>query len=210
MVYWKYLLPVFKTAKRTNYSIEAVNIHFQMQHLLSPRQAAELMWSRFVNTQGRQGCNIPCDLHMEHLNRRLKLALSNLGPNVRPAAIVRTAKVVGVMDKVCQLFEVETTRSTSSTSNYHTYPGFAKDYKLVVTTLQDAKVFTLHSGREHSTYNHKSTLLENFKNKDYLEWVIQSPFMPFSTTDLYSSKCHHIVQKKNANINTMSYNVHMY
>ena len=35
--------------------------------------------SRFVNTQGRRGCNVPCDLHIEHLNRRLKGIIKNMG-----------------------------------------------------------------------------------------------------------------------------------
>ena len=37
--------------------------------MASPRLQLEFMYSRFVNIQGRAGHNIPCDLHMEHLNR---------------------------------------------------------------------------------------------------------------------------------------------
>lgn len=72
MIYWKFLLPVFKILGRRNYSIEAVTIQLQKYHHLSERQATQLTWSRFVNTNGRCGCNIPCDLYLEHLNRRLK------------------------------------------------------------------------------------------------------------------------------------------
>ena len=32
-----------------------------------------------VNTHGFPGANIPCDLHMEHINSRLKIMLHNLG-----------------------------------------------------------------------------------------------------------------------------------
>ena len=65
---WKFNLLVFKAGKRKNYSIEAVNLLLQLDHLLSPREAAQLKWSRCINTSGRQGCNILMDLHMEHLN----------------------------------------------------------------------------------------------------------------------------------------------
>ena len=44
----------------------------QYHFLFSERKAAEVRNSRFVNTHGRKGHNRPCDLHMEHLNRRLK------------------------------------------------------------------------------------------------------------------------------------------
>ncbi len=79
MLYWKALLPIFKATGRKNYSIEALIIQLQRRYFLSERQAAQLVWSRFVNTRGRRGCNILCDLHLEHLNRRLKTALRHLG-----------------------------------------------------------------------------------------------------------------------------------
>ena len=51
---------------------------FQYLYQLSERQKEQLIWSHFVNTQGREGANIPADLHMEHLNRWLKTVLRNV------------------------------------------------------------------------------------------------------------------------------------
>ena len=68
LMIWKYLLLVFIAAKHKNYAKEAVILHLQHQYLFSDHQAAQLMWSRFVNTRGQIGCNVPTDLHMEHLN----------------------------------------------------------------------------------------------------------------------------------------------
>ena len=42
----------------------------------------QLMWSRFINTHGRPGGNIPADLHMEHINRACKTVMKNLGSNL--------------------------------------------------------------------------------------------------------------------------------
>ena len=54
---WKYLLPMFKSAGRTNYSIEAVTLLNQYEFRLTPRQSAELMWGRFINVHGVvRGC----------------------------------------------------------------------------------------------------------------------------------------------------------
>ena len=52
--------------------------------LLSCRKTAELKWCRTINTHGCPSKNIPVDLHMEHLNRRLKGMMWNLGLNITP------------------------------------------------------------------------------------------------------------------------------
>ena len=35
--------------------------------VLPPRMALHFVWSRCVNTTGKPGVNVPCDLHMERL-----------------------------------------------------------------------------------------------------------------------------------------------
>ena len=57
---------------------------------------------------GLVGCNIPCDLHMEHLNRRLKTILRALGANITPATVVKAGQALATVHKVCQVFEAET------------------------------------------------------------------------------------------------------
>lgn len=79
-----------------SYTKEAFNLIVQSL-VLSPRKVCELKWSRMVNTQGRKGGNIPCDLHMEHLNCHLKLMMSNLGSNISPKSVERMAKSLGVV-----------------------------------------------------------------------------------------------------------------
>ena len=92
---WKFLLPLFKVSNKVNYSIEAFNVLAQYFILLSPRLAEQLLWSRFINTHGRPGQNIPCDLHLEHLNQALKTAICILGARVIPHAVERAGKCIG-------------------------------------------------------------------------------------------------------------------
>ena len=61
---WRYLLPMFLNSGKKNYAIESLNLLLQHDHILSPRQAAELIWSRFINVHGLPGRNIPNDLHI--------------------------------------------------------------------------------------------------------------------------------------------------
>ena len=49
---WKYFLLHFKVERRSNYSIEALNLLAQYHFLLSPRMAMQLVWGRTVNTHG--------------------------------------------------------------------------------------------------------------------------------------------------------------
>ena len=40
----------------------------QEKCLFSEKLRRQLIWSRFVNTHGSEGYNIPLDLHLEHLD----------------------------------------------------------------------------------------------------------------------------------------------
>ena len=63
----------------------------------------QLKWSRTVNTHDRPGMNIPCDLHMEHLNCNVKSAMSSLHSNISDESCTCIKKfdlVVNQFDKV--------------------------------------------------------------------------------------------------------------
>ena len=100
--------------------------------LLSPRQVNELKWARTVNTSGRRGKNIPVDLHMEHLNRRLKVMLRNLGSNIMPSTAKRAARVLGVVEKICAQFKAET--SITQNKDFHSVPSI-KIYHIYQSNL---------------------------------------------------------------------------
>ena len=85
---WQYSLPVFHNSARRNYSNEAFHLVCQYYYELSPQQAEQLLYSRFVNTKGVRGRNIPLDLHQEHLNRLCKDCVKGLGSNKTKSAIV--------------------------------------------------------------------------------------------------------------------------
>ena len=69
LLIWKFLMIIFRLSNRRNYTKEAILLLLQYHYLLPEQKAAQLAYSRFVNTQGRVGQNISSDLHMEHLNR---------------------------------------------------------------------------------------------------------------------------------------------
>lgn len=167
--YWKFLLVMFKSSRNYNYAKDAVNLLLSQKYLLSKRKSAQLLWSRTVNTRGYAGCNVPMDLHMEHLNRRLKSILSTIGANVNPKSIVKAGKSLRAVHRVCETFETETTKS--STSDKHPYPSFNKDMKKVLAILEEVQVFTPMQKREHSCFAWKKGLLQTLSKAKLVEAV---------------------------------------
>ena len=50
--------------------------------------AAQLKWGHTVNKHEQQGKTVPCDFHMEHLNRVLKGAISGLVANISDKEVI--------------------------------------------------------------------------------------------------------------------------
>ena len=78
---WQYMLLIFRASNKIKYSLEAFNLLAQYHFIFSERMAHQLIWSRTINVHGKPGRNVPCDLHMEHLNKKCKQAVSHLGGN---------------------------------------------------------------------------------------------------------------------------------
>lgn len=101
---WQYM-PLFQNSGRKNYAIEAFRLIYQYKYGLPPKLAEQLIWSRFVNTQGVQGKNIPLDLHQEHLNKLCKTCIVGPGANKGEEAIVRCSKALGTLQNVLTAFD---------------------------------------------------------------------------------------------------------
>ena len=59
-----------------------------------------------MNTIGQPGSNIPCDLFMEHLNRKLKGVIHSVSGNINPSGIQKASKANEPVDHVCKIFEM--------------------------------------------------------------------------------------------------------
>ena len=94
-----------KSNQCANYAIEAFTLLVQFDLLLPQRLAGQLAWSGTVNTHGRPGKNIPCDLHMEHLNREVKNQIAGLGSNITDASVKRVGNALSQVLPVLQQFD---------------------------------------------------------------------------------------------------------
>ena len=153
-----------------NYSIEALNVRLQLNYILLPRQYAQLKWSRCINTTNIVGHNIPMHLHLEHLNRRLKCSMRNMGSNITNNSVKLAAECVQVVNSICIKFE-ECTSDCASNSNKHSAPSFKQDFELIVQCLKNQQVYSLtcHRGWQHSSFKFTNSLLQQVKHNDMVK-----------------------------------------
>ncbi len=101
---WKLFLLYFRSTGHPKYAYEAVNLIAQTSALLTEQEAYRLKWCRFVNTTGKPGRNISCDLANEHWNRAFKGHLATAAGNVNSSTLLRTGTALSTLD-VCAAFD---------------------------------------------------------------------------------------------------------
>ena len=141
---WRYLLPSFKSSGRKNYALEALHMLCQYHYKLTPRQYAELIWSRFIDVHGLPGRNIPADLHMEHLNRVCKDTIRGLGANQSEKTITRVGKALGTLSPTLDQYDND--NCVPSASAVRSTPNSDRDRDLIMQQLQDSKVLSFVPG----------------------------------------------------------------
>lgn len=166
---YRYLLPMFISSGRTNYAMESLNFLMQYDYLLSPRQAEELLWGRFINTHGQAGRNIPNDLHCEHLNRLVKTSITQLQANKTTRSMERVARALGTVYPILHNFDKDNHVAEPSAS--HKEVKSFQDFKSVLSCLNKASVFTNIPGRKYNTILKPRDPLHAMSQEDIQEWV---------------------------------------
>ena len=170
---WKYFLIIFRVTGHKNYCLEALHLLTQYYFTLPPQYAEQMVWGRFVNSNGGQGNNISADLHMEHLNRLLKDAISLLGANKTPQAILRASKALGVVkDILCQFDETTGVCFTGK----HTRRSDDEDLTKVLDELSQCQVFSYKCGRAHHLFPSMvcNKLLTSMNKTKFQKWMTKN------------------------------------
>lgn len=138
---WHLLLPHFKVSDRRKYALESLRLQFQIFATLSPYQAHQLTWNRFVNTHGGLGHNIPSDLHNEYVNKEIKSIISNQGSNFTEVALQRSVTTLQSIHK----FDEQSHISPISTS--HSTKSIEQDIGEVLTLVLNNDLLRIKPGR---------------------------------------------------------------
>ena len=165
------LLPWFKSSARKNCSIEVLKMLHQCEYELTPRQAKELTWGRFVNVHGVQGRNISADLHQEHLNRVCKESISDLHSNKTEKAITRVGE--GIRKTIPVLDQFDNRNHFTSPSGAHRAPQFEKDRDMILQHLKHCNIFSHSEGRSHSKFSKPRDILHAISKDKLTDWIIE-------------------------------------
>ena len=165
---WRYMLFLFKASNKTKYSVQAFTMLSQYHFLFSKRLSHQLLWSRTINVHGRPGKNVPMDLHMEHLNRELKAAISHLGANVMETTIQRVG--------LCKLIDIKTHYDTCSgiahETGHHSSASTSKDLELIIKQLNDSNSFTESMHRKHTQFpQFTENIASKLAKKELYSWM---------------------------------------
>ena len=146
---WKVLLLYYRSAQHTNYASEAFHFIAQVTAMESQRTATQLLESRVVNITGKEGHNVPVDMHMEHLNRTLKGYAAGVGANISSDSIIQLGKSLNGMMAVTESFDMANNIHRSSTK--HTRKSAQRDEDQIIEELSvKSRVFDYIPGRTRS------------------------------------------------------------
>jgi len=138
--------------------------------LLSPREVSDLKWNRTVNTSDRTGKNIPVDLYMEHLNRRLKIMIRKLGSNVSPETVLCVSKALAVVDTVRLNFLKDDDEAQHNNKDFHTVLSIKKGLDMIQQQLIEEKVFEIIKDRRHKAYPDHNPILPSVNWDKISKW----------------------------------------
>ena len=150
---WKFFLLHFKEEKSTyKYALEALYLQFQIQSLLSPEQAFNLIHNRTVNNRGGPKRNVSLDLDLEHENNFLKQGIRNLGPNVHAGPMRRICCAQKVTKTVLRNYDYEC--QIIRKSGKHNSADYSKDLKTIIDLLVKESVCTFFPVRQLLQISH--------------------------------------------------------
>ncbi len=114
---------------------------------------------------------MPCDLHLEHLNRICKDAIQDLGVNKTEAAITRVGKALGTLSPVLDQFDAQ--NSVQAGAGIHRAPSSERDRDAIIRQLQQSGVFSTTHARTHRTFPRPRDVLHAKSNSEICEWIAE-------------------------------------
>ena len=137
--------------------------------------AEQLKWSRFVNVHGLPGNNISSDLHMEHLNKLVKVSIEGLGANKSKKTIQRVAMAMGVLSKTTGSFDDEV--GVVLPNGKHSEQSQLKDLDKIVQQLLECDPFNKMVKRNLYSFPYmKSNLIKTLNEEDQLKYWMMEQF----------------------------------
>lgn len=147
MLCYKFMYLYCKEAGCPKYAYGLLETVCQAKYLLSPRNAHDLVWNRFINNRGDEDTNMPIDLDVEHCNKPLKTDVHTFRGEITDKSVQRISRSVEESDKVLHNYDRQT--HVKMPSGKHKEVSFQKDVAKIVDHLHQKQVYRNISGRQH-------------------------------------------------------------
>ncbi|XP_078590946.1 uncharacterized protein LOC144870520 [Branchiostoma floridae x Branchiostoma japonicum] len=147
---WKFDMIQYYQNKHTHYKDLAFRYISQHKALLTPRLSASILHNKTINTHGLPGKNIPKDLHMEFLNKKVKEGLSRLGPNMTSKTIAREGRSLKILQDVLDTFDTDLVSYRGI--GKHTVPNMQEEIHMLVEEMKTEQPFVVIPGRLYRTF----------------------------------------------------------
>ena len=171
---YKFLMPYFHCTGHSKYALECFRYLCSLTIETMPSStelAAQLKWSRFINTRGKQGCNVPVDFHMEHLNKVLKRLVLGLGANCTVTTMVNISKCIGMLQEVTSTIDKQL-QITPEQSHHARLQSNEDEQLILIEIAEKSHVFQYVPGRQHSAYpTLSSSILHSLDADKYISWI---------------------------------------
>ena len=123
-----------------------------------------------MNTHGGKGCNLPCDLHNEHVNRLYKQLVANVGANFTESASTRAARAVSSLERLALGFERQTGIHPKTTAQSR--KSDVKDVQIVVEVVLKARILEVIDKRCQSKFlNFFPNPLDRIDRDKMMKWI---------------------------------------
>ena len=129
----------------------------------------QIKWNRFVNIHGGLGCNIPCDMYNEHINKLFKEVISNMGANLTDVAMQRTARAVTILHHIRANFD--NASGVPMSKRAHSTQPDDEDVLRVATVIKTDRILGVIPGRSHSSHAIPANPLAKLNKHSLVTWI---------------------------------------
>ena len=147
--HWKYDFMTFFAHNHTNYSIICFEMIANINALLSPKNAFQLIHNRFVNHHGGQGHNVAGDQALEFLNKVTKPKLQRV-VSITEKVTNRVGKSIRYCQDVSNAMDREI--GNFSSIGRHAENNYEADVEAFVADMKGEDFFTKIPGRAFPSF----------------------------------------------------------
>nr|XP_054763564.1 uncharacterized protein LOC129270188 [Lytechinus pictus] len=169
---YKFLLLHCKAGNKPKYSFQILRLLAQVQCLLTPRLAYELIWNRTLNTKGKADTNTELDRAMEHHNRIFKEHAQGLHGKVTQKSVDRISRSAQAVNEV--LANIDQQQEVKKASSKRQKTG-KEDVASLAVELHQERIFEERPGRSHSRFpDFPVSVLNKLSSPELHRWISAS------------------------------------